>query len=445
MEDDPTKFLTNYVSKRDPTYGWEVVSLTRYESFTDVVLKLVSQNWLDESDVDEPEWSHWLRIIIPDAIQSSTAALYVVGGRTDAPPPTHPPERSLTVALITKTVVADLGMVPNQPLRFADSPHNPRIELDLVGYCRAKYMRSNEPRYLLLPPMVKSLIRAMDAIQEYLSTRRMSVDRFVLFGGSKRAWPCWISGALDSRVAGIVSLAMDSLNATEVLRRQYHACGFLHETLAPYLRHGLFPVGPESPSYRAMMLIDDAYSYFDRLPKHIPKYLLNSSCCTLTHPDSSKEYFSNIPGEKYLRYIPNADHDLKNSDALQSILSFYESIATGHPRPEFSWSLENDTMLRIRSNDQPRSVTLWQVTNRNGRDFRITKTGRSWRKTVLAPDASRSYVAYVPTPASGYTAFFAELEYDSPFGGPFVFTTDVNIIPDSFPYDLKMAKDIRLG
>jgi PhoPQ-activated pathogenicity-related protein len=41
-------------------------------------------------------------------------------------------------------------------------------------------------------------------------------------------------------------------------------------------------------------------------------------------------------GEKYLRYVPNTDHSLKGSDAGDSILAFYHSIAAGQPRLKLS-------------------------------------------------------------------------------------------------------------
>src|SRR5207245_715517 len=44
--------------------------------------------------------------------------------------------------------------------------------------------------------------------------------------------------------------------------------------------------------------------------------------------DSSRFYFDDLKGEKYLRYIPNADHGLRGTDALESSLAFYQAFLT---------------------------------------------------------------------------------------------------------------------
>ena len=47
--------------------------------------------------------------------------LFIGGDSNDNPAPTTPDPRTISHALESNTVVADLGMVPNQPLTFADS------------------------------------------------------------------------------------------------------------------------------------------------------------------------------------------------------------------------------------------------------------------------------------------------------------------------------------
>ena len=71
-------------------------------------------------------------------------------------------------------------------------------------------------------------------------------------------------------------------------------------------------------------------------------------------PDSSQFYFDQLPGEKYLRYVPNTDHALKGSeiDAGESALAFYESIISDTPRPRFTWRFQSDGAIRVATQTQ---------------------------------------------------------------------------------------------
>ncbi|MFN7918506.1 MAG: PhoPQ-activated protein PqaA family protein [Bryobacteraceae bacterium] len=62
-----------------------------------------------------------------------------------------------------------------------------------------------------------------------------------------------------------------------------------------------------------LMKIEEPFQYRDRLT--MPKYMVNSAGDQFFIPDSSQFYFDKLKGERYLRYIPNTDHSLRNSDA----------------------------------------------------------------------------------------------------------------------------------
>jgi len=65
----------------------------------------------------------------------------------------------------------------------------------------------------------------------------------------------------------------------------------------------------------------------------MPKFMINSAGDQYFLPDSSKFYFDALEGEKYLRYVPNADHSLKGSDAGEGAFAFYEAMQSGSFRP----------------------------------------------------------------------------------------------------------------
>src|SRR5690606_3483961 len=112
--------LDRYVAKPDPSYGWTLAKTITGEGWTGYVLDLTSQTWRTKAEVDRPEWKHWLTIVKPDGATANTALLYIGGGENGRPAPEKVGDRALNLALGSKTVVAELGQVPNQPLYFAD-------------------------------------------------------------------------------------------------------------------------------------------------------------------------------------------------------------------------------------------------------------------------------------------------------------------------------------
>ena len=48
----------------------------------------------------------------------------------------------------------------------------------------------------------------------------------------------------------------------------------------------------------------------------MPKLLVNAAGDQFFIPTSSQFYFDELPGEKYLRYVPNADHNVSEGTGL---------------------------------------------------------------------------------------------------------------------------------
>ena len=432
--------LDRYVAKPDPTYAWSLANTIDGDGYTAYVLDLKSQTWRSEKEVDRPVWQHWLTIIKPDGVTQNKGLLYIGGGRNGSDPPDQVSDRNLTMALATQTVVANLGMVPNQPLHFADSRDHGRSEDDLIAYSRVKFMITGDEEWPARLPMVKSGVRAMDAITEFLKTDaggNLAVDEFVVAGGSKRAWTTWLVGAVDERVIAIIPLVIDALNTEAITRHHYAAYGFFSPSLGDYVRHGLYPHKLGTPEFDAILEIEDPYNYFDRDRLKIPKFVINASGDQYFLPDNSQFYFSEMPQEKYLRYVENAKHNLAGSDARESMLAFYQSVLDGADRPKFTWTLQQDGPITVTVEDTPAEVHLWQATNPNARDFRVDTIGNAWTSTPLTRQEGNRYIGRVQQPAEGYTAFFVQLVYESGYQVPYKFTTDVNVVPDILPYNIE--------
>ena len=162
--------LDDYVDAVDPSYSWRTTSAVEAQDGSrTVVIDMVSQHWLTEADVDRTEWRHWLTLSIPAAVTSDTAMLFIGGGRNGGEPPTGASARMAAIATATQTVVAELRMVPNQPLTF-HGDGVPRGEDDLIGYAWDQYISTGETRWAPRNAMVKSAVRAMDTVTAYMAS-----------------------------------------------------------------------------------------------------------------------------------------------------------------------------------------------------------------------------------------------------------------------------------
>lgn len=430
--------LDRYIAKADPVYQWKLIKTIPGAGYTGYVLELTSQTWRRAEEVDRPVWKHYLTIVKPARIESTKAMLYIGSGSNRNPAPSTVPERVSVIAVETGSVVADLGQVPNQPLVFADSPDKARSEDDLIAYTRVKHMATKEDEWLVRLAMVKSGVRAMDAIQEFMASEeggRIKIDGFVVAGASKRGWTSWLVGVVDRRVIAIAPLVIDALNSEAITRHHYEAYGFFSPSLKDYVNHGLFPGKIGTPEYQAILAIEDPYNYRRRERMKIPKFMINASGDQFFLPDNSQFYYNELPEEKHIRYVPNAKHNLAESDGRESLIAFYDAVIKNRPRPRFSWKKEKDGTLRVTVVDKPREVLLWQAHNPKARDFRVDTIGKAYQSTVLeAQGDGKTYVGRVAKPAEGFTAFFIELVYESGGKYPFKFSTEVSVVPDVLPH-----------
>ncbi len=429
--------LDDYIERREEVYGWQRVGGFEGDGFTGHVLEVTSQTWRSDAEVDRPVWKHLLTIVEPDEVTSDAALLYITGGANDDDIPGEASERSIRMATETGSIAAELFMVPNQPLHFTDTPDQARYEDDLIAYTRDKHFKTKDDEWLVRLAMVKSGVKAMDAMQEYLATDdggATDINRFVVSGASKRGWTTWLVGAVDPRVIGIIPLVIDALNSEEITRHHYEVLGFFAPSLGDYAHHGLFPHKVGTDDYRAVLEIEDPYEYFDRGRLQLPKFVINASGDQYFHPDNSRFYYDAMPDEKRLRYVPNAAHNLAGSDAVDSMIAFYEALITDTPRPNYSWTTPTPDTIVVTTDQTPLEVTLWQAHNPETRDFRVEHLGKAYTPSVLSPESDGAYVASVEPPEAGFTAFFVELTYAGPGEQPFKFSTGVSTIPDTVPF-----------
>jgi PhoPQ-activated pathogenicity-related protein len=425
--------LDAYVARPDQAYKWAVVGTRQEGGLTVTTIEMTSQTWRAGDEVDRSEWKHFLTVIRPDTVESDTSLLFIAGGGNDRSTPPKTDAMLATFAARTGTIVTELRMIPNQPLTFFKDGVA-RKEDDLIAYGWRKFLDGGDDQWLARFPMTKAAVRAMDTVQAYAQSPeggRRAITRFVVSGGSKRGWTTWTTAAVDSRVVAIMPAVIDVLNLRPSMTHHYRAYGFWAPAVGDYVTHGIMD-RIDDPRFEKLLTLVEPYSYRDRLT--MPKYLVNASGDQFFLPDSWQFYFDDLKGEKYLRYVPNADHSLKDSNGPESLLAFYGAIVKGAPRPKFDWSAGKDGWLLIRPETKPRKVTFWQATNPAARDFRLETLGPVWKGTDVQPDADGAYRARVEAPAKGFSAGFLEVTFDSDGPAPLIFSTGVRVMPDVLPF-----------
>ncbi len=430
--------LDEYVRRPDAAYAWAPAGEIEGDGYTAHVLDMTSQTWLTPQAADRTAWRHWLIVYRPDRVESDTGLLLISGG---ANPDKRPEKANGALAAMAKetgTVTAELRMVPNQPLRYEDDPFGPRKEDELIAYNWRRFLDEGDPLWLTRLPMTKAAVRSMDTVTAFDER----IKKYYVMGASKRGWTTWTTAAVDKRVIGISPLVIDLLNLRPSFVHHYRAYGFWAPSVGDYFREGIMDRF-ETPAYEALLDIVGPYSYRERYT--MPKYIVNAAGDQFFLPDSSQFYFDDLPGEKFLRYVPNTDHSLKDSDAVESLTAFYHAVVNGAARPRFRWSFEPDGSIRVEPMDKPTTVKLWRAHNPRHRDFRLESVGPIYESEELTPGADGAYVGRVETPEAGFTAYFVELTFPSGIEHPFKFTTGVRVTPDRYPHAAPEPGKTRLG
>jgi PhoPQ-activated pathogenicity-related protein len=425
--------LDRYVQAPDANYHYDLVNTIPGDGYTAYVLNMTSQAWRSAAEVDHPIWKHWLTIVRPDQVKGTTGFLFITGGSIKDKAPDKANAQIVDTAVSTHTVVAELRGVPNEPLVFTGETKE-RTEDEIIAYTWVKYLKTGDETWPLHIPMTKAAVRAMDTITAFCATMpggSVHVEKFVVAGGSKRGWTTWTTAAADKRVVAIVPMVIDMLNSVKSFEHHFQAYGYYSEAVKDYQNMGLMNVS-NTPQYAALMRLEEPFSYRDRFT--IPKMIVNAAGDQYFLPDSSQYYFDDLPGEKYLRYVPNTNHSLKDSDAHDSVVAFYDAFLRGQPRPKFFWKFEKNGDIRVTSVDTPTEVKLWVANNPDKRDFRLATIGPAYKSIIVASKGDNVYIGHVEKPEKGWSAYFVEMTYPSGGKYPFKFTTAVRVTPDTLPY-----------
>jgi len=430
--------LDDYVRAPDPHYEWTLVKIDQIEEVKIYTVQLISQKWRTEKEVDKPLWKHELRIAVPKDLQTKTAILTIAGGICDVDTGTLYREISLEeLAQKTHAIACQISLVPNQYIKMLDETDSRycasgRREDALVAYTWDKYLKTGDETWPLRLPMTKSVVSAMNAVEEVLSQQlKLSVDGFVLMGKSKRGWTAWTTAAVDKRVKGIVPIVIDLLNLKQSFIRHYMAYGNWSPAIKDYVDIQLDKRW-DDPEFTKLMNMVEPSSYNERFT--MPKYIINASGDEFFLPDSSHLYFQKLPPLKQLLYLPNTGHHVALESYKESIIAYLQFLLSGQALPTYDWEVTHGSTLTVKTNEKPLYVKLWYAHNPNGRDFRVMTIGKTWESSIVNPSSDGTYQAVLNRPEKGWNAYYVEIGYTSPQGLVFRVSTDIVVLPDEFPY-----------
>ncbi len=420
----PQTALRHYVEKSDSSFRWQVRGSLRAGSMTRYDLLLTSQIWKGIV------WTHQLTLIVPDTVMFDGALLYIAGGSIEDGLPkwnTNPDDRHFRaahyVAESNRAVVALLRQTPNQPL------YGGKKEDELISMTLHRYKEDRDFEWPLLFPMVKSAVRAMDAVQAFMKDGKLvTINRFIVTGLSKRGWTTWLTAAADDRVVAIAPMVIDVLNMPVSLQYQIDSWGDYSIEIQDYVRLGI-PQSATTPDGQEITAMVDPYAYRSQLT--MPKLLFMGTNDPYWVVDNVKNYLDSIPGQNRLHYVSNAGHDLGDGEqAAEALGAFFGYILNNKPLPVSDWTVKSprkSPRLRIRTTrDKLVDVIVWTASSAD-KDFRDDH----WTSESLGIRKKAAVKLSLQPPHEGYRAYYVDLRYESPAGGTYTQSTRVFIMDNN--------------
>ncbi|XP_048760078.1 autocrine proliferation repressor protein A-like isoform X1 [Ostrea edulis] len=418
--------LDDYVHRPDPFYKYSEIGSYRGPEYTMYILNMTSQKWKTEAETDRPIWWHYLTVTIPDKINYTNAAFMLIDGgkNTEGPPKITNNFVALTTVMAVSAcaVCADLRMIPNQPIVFKDDPQRRRRTEDAtIAWTWKKFIENtSDPEILLRLPM------------------------------TKRGWTTWTTGAVDKRVVAMAPIVLDLLNVVKNLHHMYRNLGGWTFAFQDYLDVNITS-DLDGEGFAKMSTIIDPLSYNDRY-KNIPKFIITTGGDEFFQPDDARYYFDQLEGPKYLRKLPNAEHSCAGHEIsiLFSLRAFFLQVITNTPFPRMTWKKEitkNGGKITLATDRKPRTVDVFYARTQDGkrRDFRLLVASPDdprkayphpviWFNDMAQELGNNTFVAAYDNPPEGWLAFFIQVSFDGVSDARLEFTTEAQIIPDTFPF-----------
>lgn len=372
----------DYVRTPDKAFQWTIHTRT-VDKYVSGEVNMTSQVWHGAT------WKHGMQILAPKKSASPDTALLYING-SSGPLPQMVEATGLTCAIV--------GSIPITS--FSQEGDN------LGRYSVMQYLASGDATWVLPCPMVTTVVRAMDVLQE-VSAKEFGgqIKRFILVGHSKLGLTAWFAAVIDPRVVGIVPVGAELLN---IPGQAVAGAPFLKELAGN-------PQLLQAAAGAKFFATIDPYVYRDKLK--IPKLLVsgtNDEHFLLNAPDC---YWAGLPSPKSLVYLDNSTHanQMSNQKAVQATYAFARAIAAKKELPQLKWTCTDSgkgLQLQVVSPVPVKSATLYSAVETGG-SFAKARWGGTPMKTEEPKKAADgvTVVGEVAKPAAGRVAAYAELEF----------------------------------
>ncbi len=407
--------LKSYVQKEDDSFEYTLSKIQLYSNrqVSVTTFDMTSQEWQGE------KWNHKVQIYYPSqCTMKSTCLLLVTGGE----PSTDKTATLVQACYALSAPVAVLYDIPNQPLFD-------KKEDALIAYTFEKAVEENDlVNWPLLFPMVKSVVRAMDLIEEFTKDNfETAISQFVVSGASKRGWTTWLTAGIgEARVCGIAPLVFDFLKLSDQLTHQKQAYSELSDQLGDYSNIDILDM-IETPEGKALLEAVDPFT--NNAAMTCPKLIINGTNDQYWTLDSANLYFNDLKGTKnYLYYNVNGNHGAGNltvqnvSAILNTLKSFMMECAGESAMNNMKWTWSEDgenIVCRIKVDPALVSMVRTYDAEASRFDFRNVR----WTPGQKFTRENDGFVFTTKKPTGSYKGAFAEVTFATQTGSYVLFTT----------------------
>jgi PhoPQ-activated pathogenicity-related protein len=390
--------LASYLARPEPKYAWKLDKKTEEDAGVVYELRLTSQTW------EGIPWEHRLLVYQPKGVKpSATMLLWNTGGSPNLPNKLF----ALSLASKVQAPVAILFDIPNQPLFD-------KKEDALIAETFVRALETKDFDWPLLFPMVKSVLKGMDALQAFSKQEWNSeVKDFIVGGASKRGWTSWLTAASgDKRVRAIVPMVIDTLDMQEQMAHQMVAFGAYSAMIKDYTERKLVPLPPGEDARKLWKMVDP-YSYREQLK--LPKLLVLGNNDPYWTVDALNLYWKGLEGDKWVTYVPNAGHNLEQpgadrSRALNALAAFVRAQSTGKELPRMSWQSgitpQGEPSITLEANPAPLATHVWSA-DAPTQDFRKSP----WKESATGK-TDKGVIGSVALPKEGYRVFYIDADFE---------------------------------
>ena len=179
----------------------------------------------------------------------------------------------------------------------------------------------------------------------------------------------------------------------------------------------------QSDDGKSLVAIVDPYQYRQTLRQ--PKLIILGTNDPYWTVDALNLYWQGLVGEKYILYVPNNAHGLKDyGRVFGSLNALHQHVARGQRLPQLSWQYDErdgGVRLTVKSDPPARQVVAWTATAPT-QDFRQSQ----WQSHPMNQDGQQ-HTFQVDRRSDGFAAVFAEAEYQAE-DSPYYFSTNLRVV-----------------